>query len=177
MFENTGLLPPIYDPTAVQPMRDELTWVGFEELLTPEDVDRAVRETEGTLLVVINSVCGCAAGSARPAVALALQHKTIPDRLTTVFAGQDREATARVREYLVGYPPSSPSMALLKDGKVLFMMERHHIEGRAPEEIARVLTRAFDEFCDRQGPSIPPEKYEQLVHAKACGSSIPRVSG
>lgn len=177
MFQTSGSLPPIYDPFAVQPMRDELTWVGFEELLTPEDVDRAVRETKGTLLVVINSVCGCAAGSARPGVALALQHKIIPDRLTTVFAGQEREATARVREYLVGYPPSSPSMAILKDGKVLFMLERYQIEGRAPEQIAQALTQAFDQFCTRPGPSVSPEKYAELVHAKACGSQIPRIGG
>jgi putative YphP/YqiW family bacilliredoxin len=175
MFGNLTSLPPIYDPTAVQPMRDELTWVGFEELRTPADVDKAVSETKGTLLVVVNSVCGCAAGSARPGVAMALQNKTIPDRLTTVFAGQDREATARVREHIADYPPSSPSLALFKGGKVLYMLERYQIEGRSPEQIAQTLMPVFEELCTKEGPSVDPDKYKQLVHAKACGSTIPRV--
>lgn len=133
----------------VQPMRDELTQIGFQELLTPEDVDKALQGegAQGTTLVVVNSVCGCAAGLARPAVALSLKHDKTPDHLYTVFAGQDREATARAREYFVGMPPSSPSFVLLKDGKVVHMVHRSEIENVALEEIAKKLTDAYDQFC------------------------------
>ncbi len=167
---------PMYDPEAVQWMRDELTYVGFEELLTPEEVDKAVSETEGTLLIMVNSVCGCAAGSARPGVAFALQHKVIPDRIATVFAGMERDATDRARSYFEGVPPSSPSMGLLMNGKLVAMIPRYEIEGRTPEQLASLLTKAFDEHCTKAGPSIPREKYEQLVHAQACGSTIPRIN-
>jgi len=136
----------MYDPTLVQPMRDELTRVGVQELLTPEDVDKAMAES-GTTLVFVNSVCGCAAGGARPALRAALQHPNLPDRTVTVFAGQDREATQRAREYFLGFPPSSPQIALMRDGKVVHMIQRHHIEGRSPEMIAENLKEAFDTYC------------------------------
>jgi putative YphP/YqiW family bacilliredoxin len=131
----------------VQPMREELTRIGFQELRTPDEVDKVLGKSPGTVLVVVNSICGCAAGRARPAVAYALSHAVKPDKLATVFAGQDQEATAQARSYFVDYPPSSPSIALLRDGKLLYMMERHDIEGRMPEEIAADLTGAFDRFC------------------------------
>lgn len=128
-------------------MRLELTRLGVEELRTPEEVDAAVRDTSGTLLIVVNSVCGCAAGKARPGIAMALRHPTKPDAVTTVFAGAGIEATDRARGYFAGYPPSSPSIGLLRDGRLLYMMERRDIEGRNAEEIAGVLTSAFDKFC------------------------------
>lgn len=136
---------PMYDERLLAPMRQELTRIGFEELRTAEQVDAALKDAPGTTLVVVNSVCGCAARNARPAVALAMRHGVRPDRLVTVFAGQDREATDRARGYFTGYPPSSPSIALLKDGRLVHMLERHDIEGRSAEEIAGDLTRAFDE--------------------------------
>jgi len=131
----------------VQPMREELTRIGFRELRTPGEVDAVLGRSKGTVLVVVNSVCGCAAGRARPAVAHALSHAARPDLLATVFAGQDQEATAQARSYFADYLPSSPSIALLRDGKLLYMLERRDIEGRMPEEIAEDLTRAFDQFC------------------------------
>jgi len=137
----------MYDERLVAPMREDLTRLGVEELRTPEDVDAKLRDSTGTTLVVVNSVCGCAARNARPAVARALQHEVKPDLLTTVFAGQDKEAVQRARSYFVGYPPSSPQIALLKDGKLVFMLERHQIEGRTAEEIAQDLTGAFDRYC------------------------------
>ncbi len=131
----------------IQPMRDELTSLGIKELLTPEDVEAAIPDSKGTALVVINSVCGCAAGQCRPGVAMALQHEATPDQLYTVFAGQEKEATARAREYFAPYPPSSPSIALLKNGELVHFIERHSIENRSAEEIAADLTEAFDKFC------------------------------
>jgi putative YphP/YqiW family bacilliredoxin len=131
----------------VQGMRDELTRVGFRELRSPADVDAALREEKRTALVVVNSVCGCAAGRARPAIARALANAARPDVLLTVFAGQDREATERARSYFTGYEPSSPSIALMRDGKVAFMLERRDIESRDPQSIAHDLTQAFDRFC------------------------------
>lgn len=135
-----------YSELMVAPMRQDLVRMGFKEMMTSDDVE-GLLESEGTTLVAVNSVCGCSAGAMRPAVSLALRHPTRPDLLTTVFAGQDLEATERAREYFVGYPPSSPSVALLKDGELLFMMERHDIEGRTPQEIADDLKAAFDKFC------------------------------
>lgn len=134
----------------VQPMRDELTQLGIKELRTPEEVDEALQgeAAKGTTLVVVNSVCGCAAGLARPAVGLSLKNDKVPDHLYTVFAGQDREATAKAREYFEGQPPSSPSVALLKDGKLVHMVHRHEIENVPMEEIAANLTSAFDQYCD-----------------------------
>lgn len=140
---------PLYDPRLVQPMRDELTRIGFQELRTPAEVDRALNSSPDSTLVVVNSVCGCAARNARPAAALALQHARRPRRLLTVFAGQDADATERARSYFTGYPPSSPQMALFKDGKLVFMLERKNIEGRPAGEIAADLVRAFDQYCLR----------------------------
>jgi putative YphP/YqiW family bacilliredoxin len=138
---------PMYDPTLVQPMRDELTRLGFEELRTPDDVHAVLGSERATMLVVVNSVCGCAARNARPAAALALQHGIRPRRLLTVFAGQDAEATATARSYFTGYPPSSPQMALFRDGALVFMLERRQIEGRQAGAIAADLTAAFDRYC------------------------------
>src|SRR3954468_9581487 len=138
---------PMYDPEMVQPMRKELTRLGFEELRTTEEVDAALTTERAPTLVVVNSVCGCAARNARPAAALAIQHERRPTRLLTVFAGQDADATARARSYFTGYQPSSPQIALFKDGKLVFMLERRNIEGRNARDIAADLTRAFDEFC------------------------------
>lgn len=137
----------MYPEEFVQPMREELTRVGFRELRTAAAVDALLGKTPGTVLVVVNSICGCAAGRARPAVALALEHKARPDVLATVFAGQDADATSQARSYFAGYAPSSPSIALLRDGKLVFMLERKDIEGRDPYAIAEDLTRAFDRFC------------------------------
>ena len=138
---------PMYDPELVRPMREELTGLGFAELRTPDEVDAALRGAQGPTLVVVNSVCGCAARNARPAAALALRHGRRPTRLVTVFAGQDAEATARARSYFTGYPPSSPQIALLNGGQVVFMRERKNIEGRAAQDIAADLIAAFDRFC------------------------------
>ncbi len=172
-------LQPTYDPIAVQPMRDELIAVGFDELTTVEDVDAVLSaKDDKTVLVVLNSVCGCAAGSARPGVCEALQNERIPDRLVTSFAGQDKAAVQQLREvYFSQIPPSSPFMALVKNGEPIFVLPRHHIEGRSAEQVAHILTHVFNEHCDRQGPSITPEQYEQVKHAKACGSKIPKFGG
>ncbi|MEZ6003692.1 MAG: BrxA/BrxB family bacilliredoxin [Planctomycetota bacterium] len=136
----------MYDPQLVQPMRDELTSIGAKELLTPEDVDAAMRQ-EGTTLVVVNSVCGCAAGSARPAVRLAMMHDKKPTNLVTVFAGMESDATARAREYFKPYRPSSPQMAIMKDGQLLEMIQRQDIEGKQAAQLARELSAAFDKHC------------------------------
>ena len=128
-------------------MRQELTSIGFQELRTAAEVDAALTKTSGTVLVVVNSICGCAAGRARPAVAMALENKARPQVLATVFAGQDTDATVQARSYFTGYLPSSPSVALLRDGKLVFMLERKEIEGRDPYAIAEDLTKAFDRFC------------------------------
>jgi putative YphP/YqiW family bacilliredoxin len=136
-----------YDPVLVQPMRDELAHIGVTELLAPEDVDRFMDDTDGTALLVVNSVCGCAAGSARPAVALALQQDPKPQRVATVFAGQDLDATERARNYFADYPPSSPSFALFREGELVYLFPRHRIEGRDPQSIAADLRELFDRHC------------------------------
>jgi putative YphP/YqiW family bacilliredoxin len=136
-----------YPEMLIKPMREDLTRLGIEETRSPEAVDAAINGAEGTLMVVVNSVCGCAAGKARPGVALALEHSAKPDRSITVFAGADIEATDRARSYFTGYPPSSPSIALLQGGKLVYMMERYQIEGRNAEQIADELKKAFDRFC------------------------------
>ncbi|HET7564966.1 MAG TPA: BrxA/BrxB family bacilliredoxin [Gemmatimonadaceae bacterium] len=136
-----------YDERFVTPMRQELTRLGVQEMRTPSDVDAKLDGASGTTLVVVNSICGCAARNARPAVALALNHAHTPDTLTTVFAGQDLDATARARSYFTGYAPSSPQIALFKDGALVFMLERHQIEGRTADSIAADLTAAFDRYC------------------------------
>ena len=136
-----------YPEMMVAPMREDLVRVGFTEMKTSEDVDDILGDEKRTTLVVVNSVCGCAAGMMRPGVFLSLQTDQKPEVLTTVFAGQDLEATDRTREYITGYPPSSPSIALMRDGKVLYMMERHQIENQEADSIARDLTAAFDKHC------------------------------
>lgn len=136
-----------YMDSMVQPMRDELTRNGFKELKTPSDVEEELNSAEGTTLVVVNSVCGCAAGLARPSAVASLQHEKKPDHLVTVFAGQDKEATAKAREYFEGYAPSSPSFALLKEGKIMGMIERHEIEDSPLEEIVANLTQLYDKYC------------------------------
>lgn len=140
----------MYDEQLVEPMRRELTRLGIEEAKTAEAVDAVLGEKKGTVLVVVNSVCGCAAGMARPAVAMALEHGVLPERMITVFAGNDREATQRAREYFVGYRPSSPSIALFKDGQVVKMFERWQIEGRQAHDLAAELTAAFDQYCAKE---------------------------
>ena len=137
----------MYPPELVAPMKEDLTQVGFEELTTSDAVDIVLNAEEGTVLVMVNSVCGCAAANARPAVKLAAQHAKTPGKMTTVFAGVDAEATAQARKYMLPYPPSSPSIGLFKDGTLVHMIERHHIEGRPAEMIAENLKMAFDEFC------------------------------
>ena len=139
-----------YPEEFIGPMRQELTRLGVQETRTPEEVDAVLGPNAGTVLMVINSMCGCAAGRARPGIALALRHASVPDHVATVFAGGDLEATARVREYLPDYPPSSPSVALFRDGKPVFMLQRHQIEQRDTTEIAKALTEAFDQFCGQQ---------------------------
>lgn len=134
----------------IQPMRDELTQIGFEELKTSEAVDAVFKEGKGTTLVVVNSICGCAGGIARPGVAMALENDKRPDRLVTVFAGQDKEATVRAREFFEGLPPSSPSMFLFKDGALVGALHRGDIEGTNAHHVAGRLRELFDEFCDVQ---------------------------
>lgn len=136
-----------YPEEFIRPMREELTRLGVMELRTPEAVDETIQGSQGTVMVVVNSICGCAAGKARPGVALALKHDIRPDKVATVFAGADIEATERARAYFTGYPPSSPSIGLLKDGQLVFMMERWQIEGKGPEQIADELKRAFEQCC------------------------------
>ncbi|MCI0660644.1 MAG: BrxA/BrxB family bacilliredoxin [Acidobacteria bacterium] len=136
-----------YSEILIKPMREDLTNLGIEETRTPEEVDNAIQKSPGTVMVVVNSVCGCAAGKARPGVARALTHNVLPSKMITVFAGADIEATDRARSYFKGYQPSSPSIALLQDGNIVHMMERYQIEGRSAEEIAAELTKAFDKYC------------------------------
>ncbi len=138
-----------YPEYLIAPMREELTSLGVKELKTAAAVDEAAK-TPGTVMVIVNSVCGCAAGKARPGIALALNHDVTPDLVTTVFAGADIEATDRARHYFAGDPPSSPSVGILKDGKVVYMMERHQIESRSAEHIANELVAAFDKHCAKQ---------------------------
>ncbi len=142
-----------YSPLMVMPMKQELTAIGFEELLTPDDVDRWMAEAGGSGMLVINSVCGCAAGQARPGVRIALDHPARPDRLATVFAGQEVEATARARGHFADIPPSSPSIALFKDGELVYFVPRHRIESRSAEDVAADLTAAFDRLFAVAAPS------------------------
>lgn len=137
----------MYPPELVAPMKEDLTQVGFEQLTTTDSVDNVLNAEEGTVLVMVNSVCGCAAANARPAVKMAVQNDKKPGKLTTVFAGVDAEATEQARKYMLPYPPSSPSIGLFKNGTLVHMIERHHIEGRPAEMIAENLKMAFDEFC------------------------------
>ena len=137
----------MYPAEIVRPMKEELTTIGFEELLSPDEVESALSKS-GTALVVVNSVCGCAAANARPAVRISLNNQNTPDYLYTVFAGVDRDATDAARAKMIPFPPSSPSLALFKDGELVHMIERHHIEGRSAQLIAENLTEAFNEFCE-----------------------------
>jgi len=136
-----------YPEIMIRPMREDLTRLGVEEMRTADAVDETIKNSQGTLMVIVNSICGCAAGKARPGVALALQHAVKPDKVATVFAGADIEATERARSYFTGYGPSSPSIALLKDGELVYMLERWQIEGRDAHQIAGELTQAFEKYC------------------------------
>lgn len=136
-----------YNPILVRPMREELLSAGVEELQTPDEVDRFMAQKEGTALLVFNSVCGCAAGMARPGIRMALENGKRPDRVVSVFAGQDVEATAKARAHIPDIPPSSPSMALFKDGELVWFLPRHRIEGRSAEDVSRDLTAVFEEHC------------------------------
>lgn len=137
----------MYPAELVQPMKDDLTNVGFTQLTNASEVDNMISNTSGTLLMVVNSVCGCAAGNMRPGVKLSVQHEKSPNGLATVFAGVDSEAVSQARKYFLPYPPSSPSIALFKDGKLVHFLERHHIEGGTAQMIAANLAAAYDEFC------------------------------
>ena len=136
-----------YSELMIRPMREELTRIGVEELRTPEAVQQTLEDSKGTVMVVVNSICGCAAGKARPGIARALQHSVRPDKVGTVFAGADIEATEKARSYFIGYEPSSPSIALLKDGQLVYMMERRQIEGKDASQVASELIQAFDQHC------------------------------
>lgn len=164
----------LYDREMAAPMARELEDVGVKPLTTAEEVEKALGEKTGTTLVVVNSICGCAAGSARPGVALALQNTKIPDRMYTVFAGVDREATERAREHMKDVPPSSPSVALFKDGELTFMMPRQYIEGRSEQEVASALNEAFDKVCSAEGPSVSRERMLAAFGAQdqRCGSEL-----
>ncbi|MEY4602844.1 MAG: hypothetical protein RIT43_136 [Bacteroidota bacterium] len=137
----------MYPAELVRPMKEDLTNVGFQQLSSPDQVDQLIEQTKGSLLVVVNSVCGCAAGNMRPGVKLSLNNSKVPATLATVFAGVDNEATAQARKYFLPYPPSSPSIALFKDGKLVHFLERHHIEGGTAQMIAENLNEAYNEFC------------------------------
>lgn len=137
----------MYPPELVQPMKEDLTSVGFKQLTTAEEVDQIIKDTKGSLLLVVNSVCGCAAGNMRPGVKLSLNNDTLPTGLATVFAGVDGEATAQARKYFLPYPPSSPSIALFQDGKLVHFLERHHIEGASAVMIAENLVEAYNQYC------------------------------
>jgi putative YphP/YqiW family bacilliredoxin len=162
-----------YPKTMVQPMRKELTQLGVEELTTADEVDSAFEEMEGTTLLVINSVCGCAAGNARPAVAMAKEADVQPDRYVTVFAGQDLEATERAREYLAGIPPSSPFFALFRDGQPVYVVERKHIEGRNARAIARDLVDAYEAYCTDEAPSSDAPSRPDPSSDGASGNGLP----
>ncbi|PCJ62462.1 MAG: hypothetical protein COA73_06430 [Candidatus Hydrogenedentota bacterium] len=170
-------MPPTYDPESVEPMIAELTNVGVDSLTTTEDVNRMVQDTPGTAMVVINSVCGCAAGNCRPGVSLALQNSKIPNNLGTVFAGVHTEAVDRVRGLMPDVQPSSPCIALFKDGSLIGVLERRHIEQMTAVDIQGALVKVFDEQCDREGPSVSPEVSDANEHVKRCGTSIPLYSG
>ena len=168
-------LAPIYDPEAIAPMWQDLAAVGVEPLTTPEEVDEVLKGATGTVLVIVNSVCGCAAGHARPGAMLALQNSVIPDRSVTVFAGVDRDAVNRAREYMADYPPSSPSMGLFRDGKQVFMLERSDLQQMTDDQVAAALKKAFDEHCAKAGPSVDPERFRQLQPYRGCGSQTPML--
>ena len=167
---------PTYDPRAVVPLREELHSVGFTPVFDEASVDAAIGNI-GTALVVVNSVCGCSAGAARPGVCAALQNELIPDRLVTVFAGNDKIALAHLRQkYLAQYQPSSPFVALFKGGQLMCALEREDIKNMDAEAIAEALQEKFNAFCGRKGPSVAPEAYEKLEHVISCGSKIAKFN-
>jgi putative YphP/YqiW family bacilliredoxin len=168
--------PPIYDPEACRPMWEELEQVGFESLSTPEAVEEAVVQTKGTVLLFINSVCGCSAGAARPGLSLSLQHSHIPGKLVTVFAGVHRDAVDKARELMPQVPPSSPFTAIFKDGELVYVLQRSQIEMMDAVGIAQTLRQVYDEFCEAEGPSVPREVFEAIPTIQQCGSSIPRFN-
>ncbi len=165
----------LYDREAVRPMWEELERVGVRPLATAEEVDTVLGRAQGTALVVVNSVCGCAAGGARPGVMLSLQNDVIPDASVTVFAGVDRPAVDRARSYMTGVQPSSPSIALFKDGRLVHMLERRHIEQMDARMVAENLKAAYARFCGAKGPSIPPEEFARIAPVQQCGSMVPRL--
>lgn len=169
-------LPPVYDRESVAPLWQELAAVGVEPLTAPEEVDALLATGKGTALVIVNSVCGCAAGQARPGAMLALQHAVIPDRFVTVFAGVDRDAVERARGYMTGYPPSSPSIGLFKDGALVFMLQRTDLQRMNEAQVADALRGAFEQHCSRGGPSIDPGQFERIRPHRGCGSKIPLAS-
>jgi len=154
----------MYDMEMVRPMWEELAMAGVKPLKTPKEVDEIITRPGETTLIVVNSVCGCAAGNARPGVSLALQHNVIPDNLGTVFAGVDGEATQRARHHIGDFPPSSPSVALFKDGRLVYMLERKQIEKMSVQNIAHNLNMAFDKYCTMPGPSVSPEVFEEMYN-------------
>lgn len=169
--------PPTYDPVAVVPMREELIAIGCKEFLIPDDVDQALdRKDNSTQLVVLNSVCGCSAGTARPGAMLALQNKIIPDELYTVFAGMEKDAVDRYRhKYMTNYMPSSPSIGLFKNGEPIAILHRSDIEGNTAEQIASTLVEAFERLCSRKGPSVSTEEFERITQSKyGCSSNLPK---
>ncbi|MFT4662120.1 MAG: putative YphP/YqiW family bacilliredoxin [Patiriisocius sp.] len=166
---------PTYNPVAVKPMREELIAVGCKEFLIPDDVDQGLdRKDNSTQLVLINSVCGCSAGTARPGVMLALQNEIIPDELYTVFAGMEKDAVDQYRrQYMANYMPSSPSIGLFKNGKPIAMLHRSDIEGNTAEQIAAILVEAFERLCSRKGPSVSTEAFEKITQGKyGCSSNL-----
>ncbi len=175
---STGGQPPMYDPEAVKPMREELVQVGVKELLTPEDVESAIGENStGISLLVVNSVCGCAAGGARPGVMLSLQNDLIPDNSYSVFAGMEREAVDKARGLMKDVPPSSPCIAIFNEGELFGVLPRQQIEGRSAVEISEALKNAFNQVCSRKGPSISKEEFEKITTQQSCGSQIPKFGG
>lgn len=170
-------MPPLYDPDQVRPMWEELANVGVRPLTTAEAVDEVLAKETGTVLCVVNSVCGCAAGGARPGVTLALQNDVIPDEMVTVFAGMDQEAVARARGYMEPVPPSSPCIAVFKDGKPVHVLERRHIERMTAIDIANNLSEVFKQICTRKGPSVPTDVFEANPHVETCGSTISPYQG
>ena len=169
---NNIMRSPTYDPVAVRPMWEELVRVGIRSLSDPEEVEEFITKKTGTTLMIVNSVCGCAAGSARPGAMLALQHKIIPDQLCTVFAGMDHDAVDKARAYMP-VPPSSPCIALFRKGKMIYVLERKQIEKMNHREVANELTAAFDSHCSAGGPSCSPEEFRKIVPVEECGSNIP----
>ncbi len=171
---------PNYDPVAVQPLRDELTGIGFEELLTPQDVDNMLESQDDKVaLVLLNSVCGCAAGAVRPGAMHSVQTDLIPDKLLTLFAGMEKEAVTHYRnKYLADYEPSSPSLTLFRNGKILSIFHRHDLVDKTPEEISGLLTEIYADNCNRRGPSISAKDYDDIDKSDPmCGSDVPKFEG